>query len=69
MTEALIQGEIAAAGLDVLRAEPMSEENPLRKIKDSKRLFITPHIAWASVEARTRLMNIILGQIREFFQM
>ncbi len=67
MTDALINNEIAAAGLDVLCAEPMSENNPLRNIKDSKKLFITPHIAWASIEARTRLMDIILGQIKEFF--
>ena len=60
--------EIAAAGLDVLCQEPMSETNPLRKIKDSKKLLITPHVAWASVEARTKLMGIILGQIKEYFQ-
>ena len=65
--EALETGEIAAAGLDVLCEEPMSETNPLAKIKDSKKLIITPHIAWASVEARTRLMEIICGQIQEFF--
>ena len=64
--EALETGEIAAAGLDVLCEEPMSETNPLAKIKDSKKLIITPHIAWASVEARKRLMQIIAGQIREF---
>ncbi len=45
----------------------MSRENPLRRLKDSDKLLITPHIAWASLEARTRLMEIILGQIREFF--
>ena len=66
--EALETGEIAAAGLDVLCEEPMSETNPLAKIKDSKKLIITPHIAWASVEARTKLMGIILGQIKEYFQ-
>lgn len=67
LAAALNQGEIAAAGLDVLRVEPMAYENPLRTIKDSKRLLITPHIGWASVEARTNLMNIIYGQINEFF--
>ena len=67
LADALERGSIAAAGLDVLCVEPMQEENPLRKIKDSNRLIITPHIAWASVEARTRLMQIIEGQIREFF--
>lgn len=67
LADALNAGTIAAAGLDVLTKEPMSEDNPLRNIKDSERLIITPHIAWASVEARTRLMKIIEGQIREFF--
>lgn len=68
LVDALNSGQIAAAGLDVLSVEPMREDNPLRKIKDSEKLFITPHIAWASVEARTNLMNIILGQIKEFFK-
>lgn len=67
IADALNNGQIAAAGLDVLCAEPMSAENPLLHIKDSKKLLITPHIAWASVEARTKLMNIVLGQIEEFF--
>ena len=64
--DALETSEIAAAGLDVLTKEPMSVDNPLRKIKDSGKLLITPHIAWASVEARTSLMNIILGQIQDW---
>lgn len=67
LAEALKNGEIAAAGLDVLGKEPMMVENPLREIKDSGKLFITPHIAWASVEARTRLMDIILQQIKDYF--
>ena len=66
--DALEAGEIAAAGLDVLCTEPMSADNPLLAIKDSRKLLITPHIAWASVEARTKLMKIILGQIQEFFK-
>ncbi len=67
LAEALEQGTIAAAGLDVLETEPMTEQNPLRRIKDSDKLLITPHIAWASVEARTRLMGIILEQVKEYF--
>lgn len=67
IADALDNHQIAAAGLDVLCVEPMSAENPLLHIKDSKRLLITPHIAWASVEARTNLMNIVLRQIREFY--
>lgn len=66
LADALNNQQIAAAGLDVLCKEPMSPDNPLLSIKDSKRLLITPHIAWASVEARTNLMNIILGQIKEW---
>lgn len=68
LVDALNEGQLAAAGLDVLSVEPMSEQNPLRSIKDSNKLIITPHIAWASVEARTRLMKIICGQIKEYFQ-
>lgn len=66
LCEALENGIIRAAGLDVLCHEPMSPENPLRRLKDSRKLLITPHIGWASVESRTRLMEIILGQIKEF---
>ena len=67
LADALMRGEIAAAGLDVLCQEPMSSGNPLMAIKDSRKLFITPHIGWASVESRTRLMDIIFHQIKEFF--
>lgn len=67
LADALRNRTIAAAGLDVLSAEPMRADNPLLPIKDSERLIITPHIAWASVEARERLMKIIEGQIRDFF--
>ncbi|MDD6503931.1 MAG: D-2-hydroxyacid dehydrogenase [Lachnospiraceae bacterium] len=69
LCDALTRGKIAAAGLDVLVQEPMSPGNPLRAIKDSEKLLITPHIAWASVEARTRLMEIIAGQIEEYLEM
>lgn len=67
LADALKENSIMAAGLDVLSVEPMSADNPLREIKDSRRLLITPHIAWASIEARIRLMKIIEEQIREFF--
>lgn len=66
--DALESGQIAAAGLDVLCKEPMSGDNPLLAIKDSRKLLITPHVAWASVEARTKLMRIILDQIKEYFE-
>ena len=68
LANALEKGEIAAAGLDVLSEEPMRKNNPLRRIKDSDKLFITPHIAWAAKETRQRLMDIIAGQISEFIR-
>lgn len=66
LADALNEGKIAAAGLDVLAKEPMCDDSAFLSIKDSKKLLITPHIAWASVEARTNLMNIILEQIKEW---
>ncbi len=66
LLDALESKRIAAAGLDVLCEEPMNPSNPLLTFKDSKRLLITPHIAWASIEARNRLMNIICEQIKDF---
>ncbi|WP_044915198.1 D-2-hydroxyacid dehydrogenase [Butyrivibrio sp. WCE2006] len=63
LTNALINGEIAAAGLDVLSVEPMRKDNPLLKIQDSSKLLITPHMAWASVEARTRCVDEVKKNI------
>ncbi len=57
LAKALHKEKIAAAGLDVLEHEPMDKDCPLRKFEDSDRLLITPHIAWAAVEARTRLVD------------
>lgn len=54
---ALVNGEIAAAGLDVVESEPLEQSNPLSRLKDSNQLIITPHLAWASVEARTRCVR------------
>ncbi|MCQ2982480.1 MAG: D-2-hydroxyacid dehydrogenase [Treponemataceae bacterium] len=68
LAAALENGDIAGAGLDVLSVEPMAADNPLVRIKDSNKLMITPHIAWASIEARTRLMKIIYGQVVDFFK-
>lgn len=68
LADALNSGEIGAAGLDVLAVEPQAADSPYLNIKDRDRLLITPHIAWATVEARQRLMEIIAGQIREFLE-
>ena len=64
--EALMSGEIAAAGLDVLEKEPLELSNPLSKLKDSTKLIITPHLAWGSVEARMRCVQGVYDNIRAF---
>ncbi len=56
LANALNNGTIAAAGLDVLTAEPMQEDCPLR---NAKNCYITPHIAWAAVETRERLVEMV----------
>ena len=66
LADAIENHVIAAAGLDVLTEEPMNPDSPFLQITDSKRLLITPHIAWASIEARTKLMNIVYNQINDF---
>ena len=63
---ALTEDMIAGAGLDVLSQEPMREDNPLIKIKDGRKLIITPHMAWASVESRTRCIHEVDANIRAF---
>ena len=68
LTEALEQGDIAAAGLDVLDREPIAEDNPLNRIRDSRKLLITPHIAWAAVESRQRCVREVYENIKSFQQ-
>lgn len=63
---ALTEGIIAGAGLDVTGTEPMKESNPLSRIKDSNKLIITPHLAWASTEARNRVVEETYKNIQAF---
>lgn len=66
--QALAAGEIAAAGLDVVEKEPLEPGNPLSRLKDSNQLIITPHLAWASVEARTRCVQEAYRNIEAFLR-
>lgn len=63
LAEALNRGDIAAFGADVLSKEPPTADNPLLSARNC---FITPHIAWATLEARSRLMDIAVENIRQF---
>ena len=56
------------AGLDTLAPEPIEEANPLMHIQHQERLLITPHIAWASIEARRKLLEGVVHNIEEFLK-
>jgi len=63
LVEALENNKIYSAGIDVARVEPIPLNNPLLKAKN---IIITPHIAWAPVEARLRLMKIAVNNVKAF---
>ena len=61
LADALNAGQLAGAGVDVLSVEPPHENNPLL---GATNCIITPHIAWATLAARKRLMATVLGNVR-----
>lgn len=63
LAEALKNGKIAGAALDTLTCEPMAEECPLFGLENC---IITPHVAWASLESRTRLIGMVAENLRAF---
>lgn len=68
LAKALLENRIGGAGLDVISVEPMEETNPLIAIQDSTKLIITPHIAWATVEARQRVTDEVYQNIVAFLE-
>ena len=67
LAKAIDNNIIKGAALDVFTVEPLSEENPLLKVKNKNKLVLTPHVAWASVEARERLFNDLVDNIKCFY--
>ena len=68
LAKAIDENIIAGAGLDVFSVEPMLEDSPLLKIKNKEKIVMTPHIAWASIEARERLFNDLIENIKAFYR-
>lgn len=67
LAKAIDEELIAGAALDVFELEPIKVDNPLVLAKNNDRLVLTPHIAWASVEARNRLFKEVINNIRAFY--
>ena len=63
MKEALVNGKVAHFAADVVSSEPIKPDNPLLKAPNT---ILTPHIAWAPLEARTRLMKATETNLRAF---
>ena len=65
VADALNSGKIAAAGLDVVYSEPIKADNPLLKAKNC---LITPHISWAPIESRQRIMDCTVENVKGYLQ-
>ena len=68
LARAIDEEIIAGAALDVFTVEPIKKENPLLHVKNKENLMLTPHVAWASVEARTRLLKEVVKNIDSFYK-
>lgn len=67
LARAIEEEQIRGAVLDVYETEPVGEDNILLSIKNKDKLLLSPHIAWASIEARERLFNEVVENIKAFY--
>lgn len=65
LADAVDNGVIAGAGIDVFVQEPIPEDHPYLKMKHPERMRLAPHVAWASVEARKRLVSMMADNVRK----
>ncbi len=68
LARAIDEGRPYAAGLDVFEEEPISKESPLLRVKRREALLLTPHVAWTALEARQRLVDEMLLNLRAFLE-
>ena len=66
LVEAIKDYQIAGAGLDVFENEPFDNESPLLSVKDATKLLMTPHIAWAPIETRNRVIEEVCLNIEGY---
>jgi glycerate dehydrogenase len=65
LAQAVDDGVIAGAGVDVFVTEPLPESHPYLRMRHPERMRLSPHIAWASIEARDRLIGIMAENIQK----
>ena len=68
LAQAINDQQIGGACIDVFEKEPIDKDNPLIRVKYPEKLVLSPHNAWASVEARTKLVEIVIENIRSFVE-
>lgn len=66
LAHALNENRLAGAGMDVFSAEPLPANHCYYRVKDRSKLFLTPHIGWASIEARKRLVAMMVDNINQY---
>ena len=69
LAKAIDANLLAGAAVDVFSSEPLLKENPLLHVQNTEKLLLTPHIAWASIEARATMVEGVVKNIQEFLSL